>query len=126
MTSGTGRPAHLLRGAAGEALAEAWLVQQGLKPLMRNFRCRPGEIDLVMREGDILVFVEVRFRRDCGFGTALESVTAGKQRRLLRAAAVYLQQHGDTLPCRFDVVGISPGPDGHPVYEWVRDAFRAD
>lgn len=126
MKSSGDRPAHLLRGEAGEALAEAWLVRHGLRALQRNFRCRLGEIDLVMRDADTLVFVEVRCRRDCGYGTALESVTAGKQARLLRAAAVYLQQHGDSLPCRFDVVGISPGPDGHPVYEWVRDAFRAD
>lgn len=120
------RPAHLVRGETGEALAAAWLIRHGLRSLARNFRCRLGEIDLVMRDGDTLVFVEVRCRRDCGYGSALESVTAGKQARLIRAAAVYLQQHGDTLPCRFDVVGIAPGPDGQPVYDWVRDAFRAD
>ena len=90
------RPAHLVRGETGEALAAAWLIRHGLRSLARNFRCRLGEIDLVMRDGDTLVFVEVRCRRDCGYGSALESVTAGKQRRLLRALTAPLPPPADS------------------------------
>ncbi len=112
------------RGRAGEDLALAWLEAHGLRCLARNFRARGGELDLVMRDGATLVFVEVRCRRDAGRGTAAETVTAIKRRRLIRAAAFYLQRHPSDRPCRFDVLAITPGRDA-PVVEWIRDAFQS-
>ncbi len=98
------------------------LQRHGLKLLARNFRARGGEIDLIMQQADTLVFVEVRYRQSRNFGSPLETVTATKQRRLIIAAAHYLQQQGVDPPCRFDVVGIS-GADQERI-DWVRDAFR--
>ncbi len=108
-------------GQAAEAAAERWLQGHGLRPVARNHRCRRGEIDLVMREGDTLVFVEVRLRRHAGFGGALASVDRRKQQRLLAAAQDYLQRHPWSGPCRFDVLGL----DGRGEPQWVRDAFGA-
>ena len=92
----------------------------------RNYRCRRGEIDLVMRDARTLVFVEVRRRRSHWFGGGLESVDLRKQTRLAAAAEHYLAAHrvGDECPCRFDVVAID-GPPRRTTIEWVRDAFGA-
>jgi len=98
------------------------LQRHGLKLLARNFRARGGEIDLIMQQARTLVFVEVRYRQSLKFGTPLETVTVSKQRRLIAAAAHYLQTRGVDLPCRFDVVGIS-GADQERI-DWIRDAFQ--
>ena len=116
---------HLVKGKHSEHLAQRHLERQGLKHLESNYRCRTGEIDLIMRDGDYLVFIEVRYRKSSSFGTACESVTGSKQRKLLACANQYLQQFGDSSPCRFDVVGIS-GENSRTTIEWIRDAFRAD
>jgi putative endonuclease len=110
------------RGAAAEELAEQYLQQQGLSSCTRNYRCKLGEIDLIMRDGNCLVFVEVRLRNNRYFASAAESITAGKQRKIMRTAQFYLQQHRltDKVPCRFDVVAL--GSTEQPV-EWLRDAF---
>jgi putative endonuclease len=92
-----------------------------LRPIARNHRCRQGEIDLVMRDGDTLVFVEVRYRRGERFGTPAETVDRHKQRRLVAAAGHYLQGHPSPLPCRFDVVAIGGGDR----IEWLKNAFAA-
>lgn len=120
MTVGEQRSARS-RGQAGEARALAHLERAGLVCVGRNFNARGGEIDLIMREGDTLVFVEVRQRSNARFGSALDSITAAKRGRIVRAALQYLQRHGDQ-PCRFDVVGLDA--DGR--IEWIPDAFRAD
>jgi putative endonuclease len=117
--SGTTR----LDGRAAEAYAEAHLVRTGLRPVTRNYRCRGGEIDLVMAEGDTLVFVEVRYRSGVRFGRAEETVGAAKQARLLTAANHYLQRHADPRAARFDVVAIHPDPQGGLDVKWIRDAF---
>ena len=110
-------------GTAAEDLALHYLEAQGLTLVMRNFRCRTGELDLIMRDGGSLVFVEVRSRRYIRYGTPAESVTRAKQQKLLRAAAFYLQRQRLDLPCRFDVVAIlHPGGESH--IEWIRDAFQ--
>ena len=109
-------------GAAKEALACEYLAKQGLRLVARNYRCRLGEIDLVMGDGPCLVFVEVRYRRGDGFGSALESITASKRRRIQSAAEHYLLNNPPVRDCRFDVLAIS-GPDR---IEWLRDAFRPD
>lgn len=112
------------RGRAAEDAALALLQARGLSLLARNYRCRLGEIDLVMRDGDELVFVEVRARGGERHGGAAGSVDAHKQRRLHRAARHYLMTHphAASLPARFDVVAIS-GPDGENETHWIRAAF---
>lgn len=107
-------------GAAKEALACAYLQARGLRLVTRNYRCPPGEIDLVMRDGPCLVFVEVRYRRGSAYGSPQESVTSRKRARITRAAQHYLQRHPTGLDCRFDVLAISGGDQ----IEWLRDAFR--
>lgn len=109
-------------GREAEHRAEQWLARQGLRALSRNYRCRGGEIDLVMHDGESLVFVEVRCRNNDSHGGALASVGAGKQRRLVIAAQHYLQTSGWQGPCRFDVVGFEPDGD-KPL--WIRNAFDA-
>ena len=109
-----------LRGKQGEGMAARFLERQGLHILVRNYRCRQGEVDLVARDGDTLVFVEVRWRSSMRFGGAAESIDARKQRRLLAAARHYLGVTGVTLACRFDAILIQ-GQAG-TVLEWVRDA----
>ncbi|MET0217063.1 MAG: YraN family protein [Burkholderiales bacterium] len=108
------------RGQAAEALAADYLRQHGLSILERNFRCRFGEIDLIARDGDAVVFVEVRMRGRSDFGGAAESITAAKRERLRKAAGLYLSQQRTTPRCRFDAVLVS-GADGR--IEWIRDAF---
>ncbi|HEX5339909.1 MAG TPA: YraN family protein [Gammaproteobacteria bacterium] len=119
--------AHLAAGSQAEDQALAELERCGLRLVQRNYRCPQGELDLVMEDGDSLVIVEVRYRRERGFGSAAETVGAGKQHKLLLAAQHLLQQ--DTRlrrkPLRFDVFAITEQRDGRAEREWIRDAFRA-
>lgn len=110
-------------GKQHEDLACAHLRRHGLKLLTRNYHCRRGEIDLVMRDRESLVFVEVRYRRQDRYGSASESVNWHKQQRLIAAAEHYLLYEGNTRPAaRFDVVAISgDGPDLK--LEWIHNAF---
>ncbi len=106
-----------------EARAQAWLARHGLVAIERNVRFRGGEIDLVMRDGPLWVFVEVRARRDARFGGAAASVDARKQRRIVLAAQLYLlRRFGQRAwpPCRFDVVAFEAGEP-----HWIRAAFEA-
>lgn len=108
-----------LLGQTAEARAEAWLRGQGLTPVTRNWRCRFGEIDLIMRDGETLVFVEVRLRNHRDFGDGLASVTPAKQKKLLAAARAYLATLKPLPACRFDVVAMRD--DSQP--DWLRNAF---
>ncbi len=108
-------------GDAAERRAEALLTGRGLTTVDRNYRCKGGEIDLIMRDGDSLVFVEVRLRRHKDFGGSLSSIDQRKQRRLIIAAQHYLQRQRWQGPCRFDVVGF----DGSHEANWIKDAFSA-
>lgn len=113
-------------GDRAEQLALEHLEARGLTLVARNFRCRLGEIDLVMRERQSLVFVEVRFRKTSRFATALESVDFRKQRKLTRAAGFFLGRHSEfrNHAVRFDVVALDgPSQDRYKL-QWVRDAFR--
>lgn len=112
------------RGTDAETAALRFLESQGLRLLGRNYRCRLGEIDLVMQDAGTLVFVEVRARADNRHGGAAASVGPHKQRRLALAARHYLMTHprAAACPARFDVVAIS-GPDGENATEWIRAAF---
>jgi putative endonuclease len=102
-------------GRFGEAIAEGFLRRQGYEIVERNWRCRQGEIDLVARQGGDWVFVEVRTRRGQGCGTAEESVTPAKQRRLLQLAALFLQERDlPDVSWRIDVVAIELDRAGRP------------
>lgn len=115
------RTAAQQRGNAAEAHAERHLIARGLCSVMRNYRCAAGELDLVMRDGDTLVFVEVRARRDTRYGGAAASVDTRKQHRIVLAAQHYLQRQRlyDKVPCRFDVVCVT----GDERVQWIRNAF---
>ncbi|MDB5862991.1 MAG: hypothetical protein JWO70_797 [Betaproteobacteria bacterium] len=108
------------RGEAAEAMAADFLERKGLNVVARNYRCRLGEIDLVAREGDTTVFVEVRQRASSAFGGAAASITAAKRVRLLRAARHYLSRLKTMPACRFDALLIEGNP---PRIEWIRNAF---
>lgn len=108
-------------GQAGEDHALAHLLAQGLRLITRNFRCKGGEIDLIMQHHDNLVFVEVRKRANMRHGGAAASVGAAKQARLILAARVYLQRYQSSPPpCRFDVIAI----DGE-ILSWLKNAIEA-
>lgn len=119
---------HLASGRRAEDLALATLIAKGLRLIARNYHCPQGELDLVMTDGEALVIIEVRYRRDRGFGSALESVDTRKQEKLLRAAQHFLQQDARyrRRPLRFDVVAVSASTDGETTSDWIKDAFRAD
>jgi putative endonuclease len=114
------------RGKVGEDDAVRWLEGQGYKVVERNVVNHAGEIDLVARDGDTLCFVEIKARASDAFGPAIAAVDFRKQRRISRAAALYLavKGHRDT-PCRFDVIGLdrSPRSDTGWRYTLVRNAF---
>ncbi len=108
------------RGNLAEALAADFLQVRGLRLIERNYRCRLGEIDLILADGPALVFVEVRLRRSADYGGAAASVTAAKRQRILRAARHYLSGRPER-PCRFDVILLDAlDPDR---IEWIKDAF---
>jgi len=102
-----------LVGAFGEKAAEEYLKKRGYKILETNFRCVLGEIDIVAREGDSLVFVEVRTRRSLAFGTPEESITAAKKAKLVKLGQYYVEaQQDSSSPWRIDIVAIEMGQDG--------------
>lgn len=108
-----------------ERAAERFLRRQGLTVEARNWRCPAGELDLIMRDGFLRVFVEVRYRVDEKHGGGIASIGPRKRRRLLRTALVYLRRRGalDT-PCRFDVVAVT-GVNSRLEFRWIRSAFDA-
>lgn len=113
-------------GARGEERACRHLRGQGLTILERNYRCRVGEIDVVARDGDTLVFVEVKERGDDSHGDAVEAVTAPKRRRVIKAARLWAAAHGESESfIRFDVVAID-WRDDEAVLRHERGAFDAD
>jgi putative endonuclease len=123
MTGFQDQPHNRGRGKVGEDDAVRWLEAQGYRVVERNVVNHAGEIDLVAREGDTLCFVEIKARASGAYGPAIAAVDFRKQRRISRAAALYLamKSHGDT-PCRFDVIGLDRSGSGWR-YTLVRDAF---
>ena len=115
-------PAPRGTGGAAEAAAAQFLARQGLTLTCSNYRCRMGEIDLVLQDGPTIVFVEVRLRTNPAFGGAAESIGPRKRARIIAAARHYLAARQD-LPCRFDVVLLDRLEP--PRIEWIRDAFSA-
>lgn len=125
------------KGASAENIACLYLSQQGIKIVERNYRTQRGEIDIIAREDDTLIFVEVRLRSKPNFGDAAQSIDARKQARLITAAQHYLLKKGltDAQPCRFDAICMSTvdtdtaKTDTHPnrqTIDWIRDAFRPE
>jgi putative endonuclease len=96
-------------GAAGEAVAAAWYISHGYRVLARNWRCRDGELDLVLRRADLLVFCEVKTRTSARFGVPAEAITPTKAARLRRLAASYLAEHHERGDVRFDVACVLAG-----------------
>jgi putative endonuclease len=113
-------------GAAFEQRACADLERAGLRLITRNYTTRHGELDLIMRDGDTVVFVEVRHRLRASHGDAANSVSAGKQAKLVAAAGLWLAAHPQDArrPCRFDVVSYD-GPPQQARMTWWRAAFEA-
>ncbi len=122
------KAAHLKQGEDAEAACSRYLKSQGLKLVNKNFSCRFGEIDIIMLDNKVLVFVEVRFRKNNNFGGALESITPAKQQKLRRTAELYLQQNSQYENARFDVVSMSKNTQTGPgrqqyTFDWICDAF---
>ncbi len=114
------RPSHLIRGEKSEQLACQYLLNQGLQKVDKNFRCKVGELDLIMRDNHTLVIVEVRFRKSNKFGSALESITQKKQSRIIAATEYYLLINKLNTSIRFDVVAMSNETD----INWIKNAFQ--
>lgn len=121
-------------GQRAEGAACAYLIKQGLRLVKRNFLCKVGEIDLIMRHDEVLVFVEVRYRKLAKFGHALESVTWHKQQKVIKAAEYFLllNKKYASFKCRFDVISIMPNVET-PIMPtvgdnlailWVKNAFQ--
>jgi putative endonuclease len=112
-------------GDAGERAAEAWLAERGMVAVARGFRSRRGEIDLIVEDRDVLVFVEVKTRAGSGYGRPAEAVGREKQRRMARVAEAFLAATGGwDRPCRFDVVEVEPVGGGKWRIAHIPDAFR--
>jgi len=110
-------------GVLAEQLAAQYLQQQGLKLLQTNYSCRFGEIDLILQDGESLVFAEVRMRSSAAFGGAAASIDARKQAKLLKTAQFYLSELKRIPPCRFDAV-LMQASDLQQI-EWIKNAFTA-
>ena len=116
-------PRHRL-GSEGERLAERFLTRRGFKTIARRFSTPVGELDLVMRDGRTVVFVEVKTRRDRDCADPEDAVGPRKQRRMTRAAGWFIHhQSWEDRPCRFDVVAITLATGGDPQIEHFPDAF---
>ena len=115
-------------GEECETLAASWLQEQGMRVLARNFRGKTGEIDIIARDREHLVFLEVRARSNRAFNSAAGSVDRRKQQRILRTAQLFLQRHPALacLPCRFDVIAFEPRQSGNNLeIRWIPGAFTA-
>ena len=114
-------------GARWEQAARRELERHGLRLRAANVRYNFGELDLVMEDGEVLVFVEVRYRRGADYGGGAASIDARKRARLIRAASAYLAANPllARRACRFDVVAMA-GDEAAPEFDWIRNAFTAD
>lgn len=118
--------AHLaaLSGKRAEQAACDYLTQQGLTLIEKNYRTRCGEIDLIMKDKNFYVFIEVRLRNNLDFASSIESITASKQKKIIKTALFFLQQHRllNKVPCRFDVVGAIEANQTLQI-QWIKNAF---
>ena len=127
---------HLITGKNAEKIAFKYLAQQGLKLVEKNYSCRYGEIDLIMRDKQSLVFIEVRYRQSTDFGLPEETVTVSKQSKIIKSAQSFLleKKYFELYPVRFDIVAITGKVSNYKVYcgtipehkiNWITDAFYA-
>lgn len=113
---------HLVKGRQAEKRALKYLQRQGLKLMCKNYRCYFGEIDLIMRDQAVVVFVEVRFRSNPNFSSALESITQTKVHRICKTAWHYLRTNNcfAHFPQRFDIIAI----ESDLKIRWIKNAFQ--
>ncbi len=116
------------QGYLAQQYVRRYLQKSGLHFLNENFQCKQGEIDLIMREQDTIVFVEVRYRQSSQYGSAIESITLHKQQRIRRAAQLYLQRYDpdERFFWRYDWVGVTTSSNGVFHVEWVPNAWEED
>jgi len=114
----------IITGQLAENLSGQFLQQQGASILERNYRCNVGELDIIAKHNDSIVFVEVRFRKNIAFGNPLETITLSKQKKLIKAASYYLQRNKNFAkkPCRFDVIAVTIQQNEYQ-FEWIQHAF---
>jgi len=111
-------------GKTGEDLAAAFIVQAGMRILERNYKSKGGEVDIIAKDGNVLVFVEVKCRKTLNYGVPQLAVTPFKQRQISKAALTWLaQQRIRDTDARFDVIAIQMHPAGNPTIEHIRNAF---
>ncbi|PCI38715.1 MAG: YraN family protein [Thiotrichales bacterium] len=111
-------------GTSYEKLAAQFLITKGLKLLKTNYKTKIGEIDLIMQDGQTIVFVEVKYRKSSNYGSPAESVTYKKQHLLRQTALYYLQTNQlSDASCQFDVIGITDGATSGKNIQWIRNAF---
>lgn len=111
-------------GSEGENLAAAFLKKKGYRILARNYKTLIGEIDIIAKDGETTVFVEVKTRRSDMFGHPFESVNSRKRQKLKNLALFYLKKGGEELPVRFDVLSIVYADGGQRIIEHIKDAFE--
>jgi putative endonuclease len=123
-----GKPNPGSVGKKAERIALNFLLGQDLRLIAQNFNCRVGEIDLIMRDGDTLVFVEVRYRRANRFASAAESINRRKQQKLIKAASFFLCRNSRWAErvARFDVVALDGPSEQQSTLQWIKDAFRPE
>ena len=113
------------KGIATEEFAKQYLIQQGLIFIDKNVHCRQGEIDLVMKDDDTLVFVEVKYRKNNHFGGAISAISQSKQKKIKHCVAFFLHKanlNEYNTPCRFDVIALE-GDIKQPQVTWLKNAF---
>jgi len=118
-------PTSQSKGKASEGFAQQYLTQQGLLFIDKNFHCRKGEIDLIMKDGDTLVFIEVKYRKNNNFGGAISAVSQSKQQKIKHCVAFFLHKanlNEYNTPCRFDVIALE-GDINQPQVTWLKNAF---
>lgn len=115
------RPPHLVCGDRSEQLACNYLLKQGLHLIEKNFHCRHGELDLIMKDKNILVIIEVRYRKSNKYGGAVESISKKKQSRIIATTQYYLSHNKVDSLIRFDAVTMSNNSD----INWIKNAFEA-
>ncbi len=119
------QPHRRAQGKWSEDVACNWLAAQGYQILAHNFTTKAGEIDIIARDRDVLCFIEVKARTSDRYGAAIAAINQQKQRRLARAAALYLARHPTPLACRFDVLGMDREAAGWR-FTLVKDAFMVE
>jgi len=119
---------RLRKGLQYEDLARDYLMEQGLGLVQSNYRCRYGEIDLIMHDRDAICFVEVKFRKSLAFGGAAVTLPRGKQRKIIKSAQHYIADNRrlGNRALRFDAFLIQQQPDGSNEFNWIRNAFCAE